>query len=284
MTDLNEILSTIPEVPAAMRLDYETLTEAMALFSDFSFKYASLLIKSQLFRGDILPHQVSVVTGSGPFPEEEFRDFLDRAGVLLDEDIATNEILNEFEAFIVVVGREDFDTEELDEWLYYYAEEDPMPNFCEFMSQEDFLNRWLFGLQAPYYDGDPRINQHPGLAYLAHHEEYMWPWPSTTVKPGSGTLTDIGWREYHELRERFGYTVNAKDNLSDQQRQRILDRALTTLDQPLDLYTVVHHLAFLIKNRKWIDEDKFANAIAKWERDLAYLKQKYYKQQFVWPK
>lgn len=64
-----------------------------------------------------------------------------------------------------------------------------------------------------------------------------------------------------------GYTVNSKDNLSDQCRQEILNRAINE-----GVYTkqkAINHINYLIK----MNEHKIGwdNAVAKWKKDREYL-------------
>ena len=90
------------------------------------------------------------------------------------------------------------------------------------------------------------------------------------------------WSEESPLRARFGYSVAKSEGLTSRQRQRILERALTTERNPLDLYQVVHHIAWLVRTHSWAEDGRYDDAIAKWLEDLEYLKRAYYDGAFRW--
>ena len=238
----------------------------------------------------IFPHrveqgQIYAVTGDGPFLETDFMELFERAGFYEEQAVSRLSELDTFDEFFsdyyLIVGREAFDTGLLDWALEQLANE---PGTLLIFSQEDFLNDWLFGRYEHYTRNDPRVWNHPALKYLAEHSGPRWPWPSTEPEPSLGSEVDAnGWRKVHPLKARFGYTVGSKENLSDQERRKCLDRALGDPVEPLTLQEVVNHIAWQVRWKKRDDSHYFANAIAKWERDLSYLKEKYYRRQFVWP-
>ena len=239
----------------------------------------------QIFRGSMRKGQIHDFDGSGPFDEEDLRDLAELLGMLnpylIDDITDLEDELEEYGFFYIVVGRSDWDTEFLD-WVLEQLGHSP--GSIQVLSQEDFVDYWLFNRYTPYSRDDPRVWEHPALKYLAEHSGPRWPWPSTEPEPSVGTEVNAGgWRKVHPLKARFGYTVSSIDNLSDQERQRCLDLALNAPSNPLTLLEVVNHIAWQARWRKRNQSRDYAEAIAKWERDLAYLKQRYYRNQFRWP-
>jgi hypothetical protein len=230
----------------------------------------------QLFKGQ-LRGMIYEVTGNGPFQSIDLFGWFDKFGLYWSGDTEPPNL------GYIVIGREYFEEEYLKDALETnYSIHTSF--IYEFYSQEDFINFWLFGVEANYYPGDPRIESHPGLTYLASLGDYPWPWPSTDDEPGSGGyLNEYYMQEKHPLLERFGYTVSAKERLTQRERRKRLDTALTVQHNPLSLQEVVEHIAYLIKRSKRRHDNKMVQAIIKWEKDLDYLHQKYYKKQFRWP-
>ena len=222
---------------------------------------------------------------SGPFDDEDLRNLAELLGTLnpyFNDDITDlEEELAKYDFVYVVVGRGNLDTEFLD-WVLEELRQSP--GSIRVLSQEDFVDYWLFNRYILYSRDDPRVWEHAALKYLAEHSGPDWPWPSTEPEPSIGTEIDAdGWRKAHPLKARFGYSVSSIDNLSDQQRQVCLDRAFNAPSDPLALQEVVNHIAWQARWGKRNKSRNYADAIAKWERDLAYLKQKYYTRQFAWP-
>lgn len=229
--------------------------------------------KAYLFQGHIARQKIGF-TGNGPYTSYDLGGLV----LKLDGYVAHEDELNDLHMFII--GREYFDEEELEQALTYDYDSN-----INFMAQEDFLNFVLFGVEPNYHRGDPRIDCHPGLSYLASLG-YEWPWPSTEIMGSGGTYewdTDH-WSEESPLRARFGYSVAKSIGLTARQRQRILERALTTKNDPLDLYQVAYHIAWLIRSSKWAEDGRYDDAIAKWEEDLDYLKRTFYDDSFRWPR
>src|SRR5690606_12607050 len=95
-------------------------------------------------------------------------------------DVESNDFFTEY---YMIVGRDGFDEALLDgviETLRAY------PDSLLILSQEDFLNNWLFGRYEPYSRADPRVYEHPGLSYIAENSGPNWPWPSTEPEPSLG--------------------------------------------------------------------------------------------------
>lgn len=265
--------------------DFSAFDEASKRERHRMLRFAAQDVLDHIFPSRVEQGQIYAVTGDGPFQETDFRELFERAGFYEEQAVSRLSELDTFDEFFsdyyLIVGREAFDTGLLDWALEQLADE---PGTLLIFSQEDFLNDWLFGHYEHYTRNDPRVWNHPALRYLAEHSGPRWPWPSIEPEPSLGGEVDTnGWRTVHPLKARFGYTVGSIENLSDQERRRRLDKALTTPDSPLSLSEVVNHLAGQVRLKKRITSRDYSEAVAKWERDLAYLKDKYYRNQFFWP-
>lgn len=270
--------------PSRLKFDYADPTKKFEPVTEAILRILTQELQAQIFQGKVFPGQVYEVTGSGPFPEDALIDLVSKFGLyFLPEHFETDR--EQFQSYYVVVGREAFDENFLESLL----DENDMEQEERyiFLSQEAFLNYWLFGIETRYVPGDPRIDEHPGLRFLSSVGMEIWPWPSTELFPitlVNGDVETGTWRTKHILKQRFGYSVAKNAGLSAPQRQRILDTALTTRDNPLELKAVAEHLAWLARMNKRRRDARYAEAIAKWEEDLAYLKSKYYRHQFSWPR
>lgn len=267
-----------------INFDFTKFEEAFSRERWIMYRHMVQDVFDHVFPHRVEQRQVYGVTGDGPFDESDLTAMLDRAGLYEDQAVELLSELPNFEDLpyhYLIVGRNNFEEGLLDWALEQLVAE---PDSLLIFSQEDFLIDWMFGRYEHYTRDDPRVWDHPGLAYLAENSGPRWPWPSTTPEPSLGSEVDAnGWRKVHPLKARFGYTVGAKEGLTDQERWRRLDRALTTPDDPLKLSDVVNHIAWQVRWKKKDDARYFENAIAKWERDLEYLKRNYYKRQFIWP-
>jgi hypothetical protein len=264
-----------------------------ALSSSFE-SYAAFITDtfySEIFKGNIRLRQVLEVTGDSPLPSAQLKALLRKLG--FDEYIAPNgqlwdDLTSEWPVpyadppLLVIVGRENFDRGVLRMTLSDYFEEGIVNT--AFWAQEDFINYWLFGIEPQYIPNDPRIENHPGLKFLASFSQYPWPWPLITASPSTGEFDNSNLEDEHLLKARFGYSVAQDKNYTDAQRQRILDDALNATTNALELKEIVYHIAWLIRTRKNINSRNFSRAITKWETDLNYLKQTYYRRQFKWPR
>nr|WP_323778473.1 hypothetical protein [Amylibacter sp.] len=132
-------------------------------------------------------------------------------------------------------------------------------------------------------------------------ENEAFKWPSTDVGFGTGG-GDFQRQEVSYLKL-LGYTVGKSDGLPTSTRQLILDRCFCGQLPPFEnayelmqwgvpksairLRKISYHLAGLAKNFKKMQSRGYGEAIADWEEDLKYLKEKYYIGQFnsfLWPK
>lgn len=76
-----------------------------------------------------------------------------------------------------------------------------------------------------------------------------------------------------------GYSVNQKDNLSDIQRQIIIDKVLqNNLCSPAE---VLNHLDWLILHNGVSKKKNMDVAVNRWNKDREYLIQHYFSKQFV---
>ena len=144
----------------------------------------------------------------------------------------------------------------------------------------------LFGV-APDYDSNYRHLTHPGMRFIANlpKPEFSWPVVDTTPSDGSSEEPDIsGWQDEHPLKSRFGYNVDARENLSPAQRRARLRTAIKPPPEGLGLRTVSYHIAAQISLSK--NRNDRRKAIQKWKADLDWLYQSYYHDKssdFGWP-
>lgn len=269
----------------------QTIDDFTPSFESFA-AYIIDFFYEEVFKGSIRPRQVLDVTGDSPFPGEQLKLLLRRLG--FDEYVAPDGNLWEDNKvyssttypeppLFVIVGRENFDKNILQMALSDWFEEG-ITN-TKFLSQEDFINFWFFGTQPHYAPNDPRIENHPGLKFLASFSEYSWPWPSTAAFPNTGNLEYINFDPEHILKSKYGYTVAKKPGFNDKERQAILDKAVR--ENVLSFQEIVEHIARLVRSRKLFQKNNprsnYELAISKWETDLDYLKKAYYQKQFKWP-
>jgi hypothetical protein len=171
---------------------------------------------------------------------------------------------------LVVIGREDYNEGFLQCSLSWVS--------VEYMSQEAFLEFLLTGKKPNYVAGDLRIEEHPGLSFLA---DIGFEWPSTDVHPNPepSERTHNDWPEVSELRKR-GYSV--REGLPVSTRRQALARCV----DELGLEKVANHIAAIARLNKMRRDDIMAGAITRWEDDLTWLKNRYYHhspRRFLWP-
>ena len=163
-----------------------------------------------------------------------------------------------------------------------------------FIPQEGFLDELLFG--RDWWNDEvallnATLNHHAGLRYAKSLESVAGPnrlrkkfrWPSTeaqeTKKP---VLDNADYRESTPLFE-LGYRVSG---MTRRQRWEVLTRkALPQLGLKEVAETIANHCR--TRKRQKGGSERFANAIAEWEHDLARLKTEFYvgqRSRFVWPR
>lgn len=133
---------------------------------------------------------------------------------------------------------------------------------------------------ASYPRYDPIVREHPGLWHL-HSLGFVWPSTEAYRSTGEGSGV-LGLRAKHELSAVYGYSV-ARGS-TEQSRRKALARAIG--ENNLGLRAVAEHIAGLVKLRKMQWTDKWENAIVKWEDDLDWLYENYYKNSVystLWP-
>lgn len=220
--------------------------------------------------------QVIAVTGDDPYYQEAIERIVLLEGATVGGWIGQDDTwqMNQ----IVVVGRDDF----TEEYLMDSIKIGQRHGFrCQYMSQEDFWDLWLWGEYQPYYKGDPRIEKHPGLSFLA---SIGFEWPTIEELQGTGTIDSTKtWNPESILKSRFGYHV--RKHLSEKTRRKRLQNAITGPDG-LELKDVVDHIAFLIRLNRGRVDDSLKGALDRWESDLDWIYENHYvnsAHSFNWP-
>jgi hypothetical protein len=211
------------------------------------------------------------VTGQGPLEDSLLREGITREGGWIgDYDIWQKDQ-------IIVVGREGFD----EEYLKRSIEIGLRFKFkCVYFSQEAFAEWWLDDKPAEYVKGDPRISEHPGLAFLA---SIGFKWPEWEAVAGTGSGTGSLWlNDTHPLSAVYKYSVRREVPLK--MRRAALERAIRP--DALGLKAVVEHIAGMVRLNKSRLDTRMDGAIGRWEDDLAWLREYHYKNtiySFIWP-
>lgn len=143
-----------------------------------------------------------------------------------------------------------------------------------FISQEVFLDFLKTGIPGSHYPGDPRIPDHPGLAFLS---SIGFKWPIVGQYGGINKLENfVG--EDHDLAIKYGYSVRAGVSVASRRR------SLTLGVSALGLQVVAYHIAGLIKRNS--GNPIMKRAVPRWREDLQWLYQTKYLSSlhsFVWP-
>ena len=127
-----------------------------------------------------------------------------------------------------------------------------------------------------------------------------WPWPGTDVEPGHNVLHADFAHDQSAL-YRFGYRVGKTHGKPQGERRAILS-AFFAHELPREVATaydgeygaprseerlrkMAHVIAANCRNRKRHDAERFCDAIADWDADLAFLKTTFYDDyySFDWP-
>jgi hypothetical protein len=217
-----------------------------------------------------LENQTFIVTGNYPLEERGVERIIRLEGGTLDP------LKTWPEKAIIVIGRQDFD----EDFLLRSINVRHAHGFkFDYLSQEAFFEFWLDGILPDYFEGDPRIEEHEGLSFLA---SVGFEWPTISDIQGLGTLDDsVSWNKMSLLASEFKY--RARKGISERTRRKRLANAVTAPDG-LGLEVVANYLAFFIRlNRnKWDCQD----AVEKWTSDLGWLYDTYYQNsiyRFSWP-
>lgn len=230
--------------------------------------------REKLFATDI-EQALITVTGSGPFESDDLVGWLKQLGAdAYTSDEGDGKAIFNVEDWeeneLVVVGRDDFNKS----CLMTAAESQ---SDITFMSQEDFVNLLVFGVEPNYVLGDERILNHPGLSFLA---SIGFRWPSTYAIVGDGSGEEKQHDEKSWLRGDYGYSV-AK-NVSVSRRHSALNSAV----EDMGLQETAELVAWLARTRKRTGRRNLSAAVQRYEDDLAWLKLTYYDgsaYSFRWP-
>src|SRR6266404_3984194 len=220
--------------------------------------------------------QVIGVTGDSPHYDEAINRIVLLEGGVLGGSIGHDDSwqMNQ----IIVIGRDDFSEEYLLESI----------NVCQrrrftfnYMSQEVFWDLWLWDEQQPYYEGDPRIDEHPGLSFLA---SVGFNWPTIRELQGMSSIDDTrNWNSESILKSRFGYHV--RKGFSEKTRRKRLNNAITA-SEGLGLKEVANLIVFFIHLGQGKADGSMEGAITRWKSDLNWLYETHYlnsEHRFKWP-
>lgn len=257
----------VPGEPATspLALDWDGLEGQLAEDSRAYLEAVANAAVSELFAGDVAGQAV-LLTGQGPFDVRlgELAEKLGAEVFYAEEDEFIWENID-----LVVLGYANFWEELLMESLEH--------DHLEYMAQEEFLAELLFAQPPDYVEGDERIARHAGLSFLA---SIGFEWPSTYAEPGDGSGEERERDEMSWLRAEYGYS--AASYIPVGRRREALDAAV----QGRGLEATADFLAWLARSRKRTGQRRLRRAIERYERDLAWLKARYYDNSphtFHWP-
>ena len=144
------------------------------------------------------------------------------------------------------------------------------------------------------------IEQGLARTYADQSADPKWPWPITEPTRGKGAGNDVNFEHEISGLRLCGYRVGKTNGMHEAERKRFLDHFFR---EQLPEVVVRHHgsdygapgsesrlkkmanvIASHCRNFKKNDREKFRVAIGDWEKDLDYLRAKYYKaNSFPWP-
>lgn len=230
----------------------------------------------------------AITTGSGPFEEGEFDEFLKKNKINSNKPSA--------EVNILIVGAHDWDEKVITDSLRLNKNRQ-----LKVYSQEMFLSYMCCGLDP--YESELSVLQlftkeHSAFKYLF---SYGFKWPSTLVSNNSSQNDLIAkWLQKGFLGY-LGYKVG-RSGLSSIKRIKILEKAFTNqLPSELPivyrdewgkpnssqrLLKIANSIASFCRNAKNRNNRSYAIAIYDWETDLNWLKAQYYiplNFNFSWP-
>jgi hypothetical protein len=177
-----------------------------------------------------------------------------------------------------VIGQTDFSEDVITDVI---DRDDEPPRF---LPQEGFLDELLFGHDWWNIDVEwlnAVLEYHPGLQYVKSLETF--PWPGTDAPEASRTGVSEAEFQSETPLHRLGYQITGR---SRSKRWEILkSKAVPELGLQEVAETIARHCR--VRKRQVGGREKYANAIAEWEYDLARLKRKFYpnyRPRFVWPR
>jgi hypothetical protein len=233
------------------------------------------------------PPEDVVSIGSGPFPEDEFDDYLKT----LDITPYTSG------CSWVIVGRTGWTPQQLEELI-----EEADSGELRIFSQELFIAGQL-STHDPF-SADPELlmefaKGHPALEYLMG-SGFEWPILEELEELGVPQYVRGSYDGVDESPiYRMGYVVGITNGLSVRERQRLLKRAFEgVIPQVGDadymaewgtpntrdrLWRIAHHLAWLVRSRR--RNPVMGYAVNDWATDLDWLESTFYKSRmkFSWP-
>jgi len=253
--------------------------------------FASKQLRNWVFKGcdasNVGLEDVSLL-GRGPFGQHDLRSFFHRVKLDVFSPDAYTEVL--------VLGREGWRESEIQSLLRKRSRKT-----LRVYSQEMFL-LYLLSERDPLEAPTIAIQlgqDHPGLDLL---RSLGFKWPTTQVKGfGSPSSNSAAWGAEGFLRA-TGYRVGYNANNTPRERRRALVHAFRTRvprrfgpdysafwgppSSSLRLERMANSLARFYRLASGRQYGDFSAACKHWERDLAWLKQKYYAaahQRFAWP-
>ena len=220
------------------------------------------LVSAKFFQGNIKGIIIGT-TGDSPFRKDDIDNLIEKLGGIADQNISRGQ------QKYIVIGRECYNEA-------YLSNVVDQKGDMVFLSQEQFVNYLLFGVETNNPYDKKEINNHPGLSYIDNLGGF--PSGDDLLSPfacaGSGHTSS--WKDKSFLREKYHYHTGM---LYPQRKE-----CLTAAVREEGLYPVVSHISWLVRlnTRKGNIKD----AVNVWVRDLDWLKYTYHGRDgndFVWP-
>jgi hypothetical protein len=238
-----------------------------------------------------LPSSI-LIDGSGPFPQDEFHDFLNKRISLV---FNLDEAMVYWPSNTLILGQVDWNLEHLHSLIHQRSGQ-----VLKVYSQEMFLSYLLIG-KDPFDESHKFLRRfaegHPALEYLMN---LGFDWPSTLIT-GEGTIeTDNSDWPQTGLLGYMGYKVGRSGIKDSAKRQKLLEKVYTsqlphvtsasymaewgTPRSCKRLQKMSNSLAAFCRNAKG-REKPLLMAISHWEEDLNWLHEKFYRGRcsFSWP-
>lgn len=261
-----------------------------------SFETVKWLINSGInMNGRLFPNKICT-HGSGPWKADDLDELLQEKGFELYN---CGDYKETRKIGIIVVGSTDWDGDAIEKQINNLEDRS-----VKVFPQELFVAALACGVD-PFdsitCEDDPEIPEflesfgrdHPVIKYLRSLD---FPWPSSSFD-NTGPKISSEWEGVDESPlYRSGYTVAENEGLSQSERQTILENAfigelqwvysddyMGSWGTPLTrkrLRRIAYHITMLMKRH-----GHHTGAIARWNSDLAWLKEKHYRpmMRFKWP-
>ncbi|MEI6819794.1 MAG: hypothetical protein WCL19_09360 [Verrucomicrobiota bacterium] len=229
-----------------------------------------------------------ITLGSGPIPEGDFDTYLRTLGIRACQSGCN----------WIVVGRSGWTPNQLDELIMAASN----PSMVRIFSQELFI-AGILTTHDPF-EADPELlmefaKGHPALEYLMKCG-FEWPEIADLEELDVPQFVRGAYERVDESPiYRMGYVVGITNGLSAFHRQKLLREAYEGVIPQVEdadymeewgepgtrkrLWRIGHHIAWLIRSRR--SNPVMAYAVSDWEKDLEWLKIKYFKDsmRFSWP-